>query len=118
MCQTPAHISGSMSGHAGATAALADRVLDRPAARLALVFGFALLTRWRGRGIVGPVLIFLLGAVTIHACGLAWLCVVLADASAALRAGLLPFILFDLAKVVVATGTYAGYLRWKPSTLP
>ena len=205
MSQTPANISGSMNGHSGATAAFAARVLDRPAARLALVFGFALLTwagakisvplpgtpvpgtlqtlvvlmagaflgaragaasqatyiimgmaglpvfalpgagpayllgptggylvgfivaafavgslltRWRGRGIVGPVLIFLLGAVTIHACGLAWLSVVLGDASAALRAGLLPFILFDLAKVVVATGTYAGYLRWKPSTLP
>src|SRR2546428_1460196 len=205
MSQTPADISGSMSSESGATVALASRILERPAARLVLVCGFALLTwagakisvplpgtpvpgtlqtlavlmagaflgaragaasqsayiimgmaglpvfalpgagpayllgptggylvgfvaaafivgslvaRWRGRGVGGPFLIFLLGAVTIHACGLAWLSVVLGDAVGALRAGVLPFILFDLAKVVVATGTYAGYLRWKPSTHP
>src|SRR2546426_11720906 len=53
MSQTPANISGSMSGHSGATAAFAARVLDRPAARLALVFGFALLT-WAGAKISVP----------------------------------------------------------------
>ena len=205
MSQIPADISGSMRGDTGPTAAIARRILERPAARLGLVCGFALLTwagakisvplpgtpvpgtlqtlavlmagaflgarpgaasqaayvimglaglpvfalpgagpayilgptggyligfvaasftvgsllaRWRGRGVVGPALTFLLGAITIHACGLAWLTVVLGDAAAALRAGVLPFVLFDLAKVVVATGTYAGYLRWKRSTLP
>ena len=61
-------------------------------------------------------LAFLLGAATIHACGLAWLSVVLGDPAAAFRAGVLPFVLFDLAKVVVATGIHAGYLRWKPAT--
>src|SRR2546426_5615432 len=53
MSQTPANISGSMNGHFGATAAFAARVLDRPAARLALVFGFALLT-WAGAKISVP----------------------------------------------------------------
>jgi len=28
----------------------------------------------------------------------------------------MPFVLFDLAKVIVATGIHAGYLRWKPAT--
>ncbi len=61
---------------------------------------------------------FLLGAATIHVCGLAWLSVVLGGPATALHAGVLPFVLFDLAKVMVATGIYAGYLRWKPSTRP
>jgi biotin transport system substrate-specific component len=68
------------------------------------------------RGVLAGALAFLLGAVTIHACGLAWLSVVLGDPAAALRAGVLPFVLFDLAKVVVATGIHAGYMRWKPAT--
>src|SRR2546428_1470190 len=53
MSQTPANISGSMNGHSGATAAFAPRVLDRPAARLALICGFALLT-WAGAKISVP----------------------------------------------------------------
>jgi biotin transport system substrate-specific component len=69
-----------------------------------------------GRGVLAAALAFLLGAATIHVCGLAWLSVVLGDPAAALRAGVLPFVLFDLAKVVVATGIHAGYLRWKPIT--
>jgi biotin transport system substrate-specific component len=68
------------------------------------------------RGVLPAALAFLLGAMTIHACGLAWLSVVLGDPAAAFRAGVLPFVLFDLAKVVVATGMHAGYLRWKPAT--
>jgi len=40
----------------------------------------------------------------------------LGDPAAALRAGVLPFVLFDLAKVVVATGIHAGWVRWKPPT--
>jgi len=69
-----------------------------------------------GREALRAALAFLLGAATIHACGLAWLSVVLGDPAAAFRAGVLPFVLFDLAKVVVATGIHAGYLRWKPAT--
>jgi len=69
-----------------------------------------------GREVLPAALAFLLGAATIHACGLAWLSVVLGDPAAAFRAGVLPFVLFDLAKVVVATGIHAGYLRWKPAT--
>ena len=69
-----------------------------------------------GREVLPAALAFLLGAATIHTCGLAWLSVVLGDPAAAFRAGVLPFVLFDLAKVVVATGIHAGYLRWKPAT--
>ena len=69
-----------------------------------------------GSGVMRGALAFLLGAATIHACGLAWLSVVLGDPAEAFRAGVLPFVLFDLAKVVVATGIHAGYLRWKPAT--
>src|SRR2546426_1928885 len=53
MSQTPADISGSMSGESRATAALASRILERPAARLALICGFALLT-WAGAKISVP----------------------------------------------------------------
>jgi biotin transport system substrate-specific component len=77
-----------------------------------------LLDRNRRRRVGFTALAFLLGAVTIHACGLAWLSVVLGDLDAAVRVGVLPFALFDLAKVMVATGLYAGYLRWKPGTRP
>jgi biotin transport system substrate-specific component len=68
------------------------------------------------RGVARPAMAFLLGAATIHVFGFAWLSVVFGDPTAALRAGLLPFVLFDLAKVVVASGIHAGYLRWKPNT--
>ncbi len=67
-------------------------------------------------GLPGAGLAFLAGAVVIHVCGWAWLSVLLGDAGSALRAGLLPFALFDLAKIVVATGLYAGYRRWKVRT--
>jgi len=68
------------------------------------------------RGVAGAALAFFLGAATIHLFGFAWLCVVLGNPDAALRAGLLPFVLFDLAKVILATAIHAGYLRWKPNT--
>ena len=67
------------------------------------------------QGVLPGALAFLLGAMTIHACGFAWLSVVLGDPAAAIRAGVLPFVLFDLAKVIVATGIHTGYLRWKPA---
>jgi len=83
----------------------------------AFAVGWLLSVR-RGCGVYGSALIFLLGAAMIHAFGLAWLSVFLRDPAAALRAGLVPFVVFDLAKVIVATGVYAGYLRWKPTTRP
>jgi biotin transport system substrate-specific component len=60
----------------------------------------------------------LMGAAPIHACGLAWLSVILHDPASAVRSGVLPFILFDLAKVMLATGMYTGYLRWTRPTRP
>src|SRR2546425_6928421 len=53
MSQIPADISGSMRGDTEATAAIARRILVRPAARLGLVCGFALLT-WAGAKISVP----------------------------------------------------------------
>src|SRR2546428_5362764 len=53
MSQIPADISGSMRGDTEATAAIARRILERPAARLGLVCGFALLT-WAGAKISVP----------------------------------------------------------------
>lgn len=76
-----------------------------------------LTTRLRGLGLPGAAISFLAGSAVLHACGFAWLSVVLGDPAAAWRAGVLPFLLFDLAKVVAATGIYAGYLRWKASRL-
>jgi biotin transport system substrate-specific component len=76
----------------------------------------ALLERGGNRGALRAAAAFFLGAGAIHVCGLGWLSVVLGDPAAALRAGVFPFVLFDLAKVVVATGVYTGYLRWKPNT--
>src|SRR2546428_3095822 len=44
----------------------------------------SLLARRRGGGVPGAAVIFLLGAVMIHLCGLAWLSVVIGDPAAAL----------------------------------
>ena len=70
-----------------------------------------------GRRRFGPAwsfLALLAGALTIEICGFAWLSVVLGDPLAAFRAGVAPFALFDLAKVILATGIHAGYDRWNP----
>lgn len=75
-----------------------------------------LMARLRRLGVPGAAIAFLAGGATIQACGVAWLSVFLGDPAAAWRAGALPFLLFDLAKVVVATGIHAGYSRWKAST--
>ena len=75
-----------------------------------------LLRRLRGLGTWGTIAAFLAGSIAVHACGLAWLSVVLGGPAAAWRAGSMPFLLFDLAKVMVATGIHAGFLRWKVST--
>lgn len=65
--------------------------------------------RW---GTTGLFLAFLAGGAAIHAVGLPWLAFSLGgDPGAALRAGLLPFLLFDLAKMVVGTGIAAALRR-------
>ncbi len=77
----------------------------------------SVLAGFRRPGLAGAALAFLAGGAVIHACGLAWLAVFMGDPGAALRAGLLPFVLFDLAKIVVAIGIYTGSMRWKARTL-
>jgi biotin transport system substrate-specific component len=65
--------------------------------------------RW---GLGGLAASLLAGAIAIHACGLPWLAFHLGgDLSTAARAGLWPFLPFDLAKVVIATGIAALYRR-------
>ena len=76
----------------------------------------SLTRRLRGFGVWGAGGAFLAGAISVHACGLAWLTVLMGSPVAAWRAGMLPFLFFDLAKVMVATGVHTGYLRWKVST--
>src|SRR5688572_28188603 len=66
-----------------------------------------LVRRLRGFGVWGTGAAFLAGGIAVHACGLAWLSVFMGGPGAAWRAGTLPFLLFDLAKVMVATGIHA-----------
>ncbi len=67
----------------------------------------------------------LAGSATIHLCGLAWLTAWTGgDLAAAWPAGFLPFALFDLSKIILATGIYSGWLfagrevraRWRRNT--
>jgi len=63
-------------------------------------------------GLVGALLAFLAGGATLYLCGVAWLAVYLGgDVTQAVRTGLAPFALFDLAKIVIATGMLTGW-RW------
>ena len=58
-------------------------------------------------------LALLAGSACLYVCGLAWLTIVLrGDLGAAIRTGLLPFVLFDLAKIAVAAGLVAGCARF------
>ena len=77
----------------------------------------SVLAGFRRPGLPRTALAFLAGGAVIYACGLAWLAVYMGDPGAALRAGILPFVLFDLAKIVVAIGIYTGSMRWKARTL-
>jgi biotin transport system substrate-specific component len=55
------------------------------------------------------------GAAVVHICGLAWLTAYTGfDFAAAVSAGLQPFLLFDLAKIVMVTGVCVawGRFRW------
>ena len=72
----------------------------------------ASLPRLRGFGVAGSLLSFSLGTAAVYASGIAWLIVLLGgDALQALRLGLAPFALFDLAKIVIASGLLTGWAR-------
>ena len=63
-------------------------------------------------GVLGLGLALLSGSLVLDVCGLAWLTVFLkGDTGAALRAGLFPFIAFDLAKIMIAIGIVKGIDR-------
>jgi biotin transporter BioY len=52
------------------------------------------------------------GSAVLYLCGLAWLAAYMGgDLGAAVRSGLRPFLLFDLAKVAVAAAVVAGCAR-------
>jgi biotin transport system substrate-specific component len=81
--------------------------------------------RVRSLGLPGAFLAYLAGSVAIYFCGLTWLAIFMGgDLAGALKAGLAPFVLFDLAKIVALTGVHAGYRRlgfaggvsWRQST--
>ncbi|HEU4402731.1 MAG TPA: biotin transporter BioY [Candidatus Polarisedimenticolia bacterium] len=75
----------------------------------------AVLSRTGRMGVVGAFLAFLSGSAALYVCGLFWLTIYMGgDLGAAVRGGLLPFVLFDLAKVVIATGLQAGRSRLSP----
>jgi biotin transport system substrate-specific component len=68
--------------------------------------------RLRSLGAPGTALALLIGSVALYTCGLAWLALTLGgDVAGALRAGLFPFVPFDLAKIVIATGIHSGWTR-------
>jgi biotin transport system substrate-specific component len=77
----------------------------------------------RGRlarfGVAGLGLTLLSGALALHLCGFAWLTVFLkGDPAAALRAGALPFLLFDLAKLMMAIGIVEATRRVRRRIMP
>jgi biotin transport system substrate-specific component len=55
------------------------------------------------RSIRTSILPFLAGMVIIYACGVAWLAIVLGSFSKAVTAGLFPFVIGDLIKLIAAT---------------
>ncbi len=69
----------------------------------------------RSLGATGALLAFAAGTAALYLCGLSWLTGYLGgNMSAAVRAGLLPFAAFDLAKIIVATGIDAAWRRAGP----
>lgn len=67
---------------------------------------FAVTRRFR---IVGTLAALAAGNAALVLCGLAWLALQLGgDLGAAARAGFVPFVIFDLAKIAVAAALYAG----------
>jgi biotin transport system substrate-specific component len=68
----------------------------------------------RPAGAARAFLAFVAGSAALHLCGLAWLTALAGGhLGAAVRAGLQPFLLFDLAKIVLATGVYTAWGRWR-----
>jgi biotin transport system substrate-specific component len=62
--------------------------------------------RW---GAAGRFLSLLAGSAVLYLCGLSWLAVYLGgDVAAAFRAGAAPFLLFALAKIVIAAAIHSG----------
>ncbi len=71
-----------------------------------------ILNRTRPLGVFGLLLSYLAGSVSLYLCGLIWLALIMGgDLRGALQAGLAPFVLFDLAKIVVASGVHLGCAR-------
>jgi biotin transport system substrate-specific component len=66
----------------------------------------------RGRGLVGHLVAMGAGLAVVYACGLAWLSTFVPSAKL-LGAGLTPFLLGDLIKVVLAAIFVTGFLRLK-----
>jgi biotin transport system substrate-specific component len=55
------------------------------------------------RSVQTSVIPFLAGTVIIYACGVSWLAIVLGDFSKALTAGLIPFVIGDVIKLIAAS---------------
>ncbi len=62
----------------------------------------ALAERGLERSVLTSILPFLVGAVIIYVCGVAWLTVLLGSVTKALAAGLVPFLLGDVIKLIAA----------------
>ncbi len=66
-------------------------------------------------GFAGALAAFFSGSIVLYLCGLTWLTIALGgDAGAAVRSGLLPFVVFDLSKIVVAAGALTALRRFGP----
>jgi len=79
----------------------------------AYVTGSAL-RRSKGLGLPGVLLSFGAGSAILYLCGVSWLTVYMAgDVGRAFKAGVAPFVLFDLAKMVIAAAIYFGWERFR-----
>ncbi len=74
----------------------------------------AFMVGWLARrlapGRSGRFLAALVGVAVIYTCGVAWLAAAMGSLSAALAAGVAPFVLFDLGKALVAAAVAEGVL--------
>ncbi len=68
----------------------------------AYVIGF-LAERGLERSVRTSIIPFLIGTIIIYTCGVAWLAVVLGSFSKAIMAGLLPFLIGDMIKLIAAS---------------